>query len=213
MINTMNKSVITFAEPTNLSLINLGFFNSSSDILKHISENESGIYAWFRSYNYSTNDDDKFYEELVHDILSPKFYKRTGTVKPYYNVSISSKSSITKTKEEKIQYLIKNTEFKSFLNMALQASILFQTPLYIGKSSKLKNRISQHLQEDSILRERLKSSEIDMDNTVLLLLTDLNNEENITSEPRGDDYDESCDEVYEEIFSRLFSPSFTIRLG
>jgi hypothetical protein len=217
-----NKAITPLKEPEGAFLINLSKFPGGAlDCLKRIPLNTAGVYSWFRAFNYP-NDVDELYEKLIQDIEKVKFIERKGSIKPYYEISVRSKSWISEGKRRQIKSALEDEKFKQLLIETLNQSILLQTPLYVGKSSDLRKRIGQHLSEDSILKARLLEASIQITETMLLLVPTTTEEEyeEIDEETEGEEDDDENvgedpehEELFEEIVSRLFSPQFTIRLG
>jgi hypothetical protein len=211
-------SVLALHQPEGAVLFNLTTFSTgSSAVLDRISEKQSGIYAWFRSFHFR-DEPDEFADDLLAAIRAPKFQSRTGEIAPYYEVNLRSKSYIPSGKEHALRDALKNEEFLSAMKFALEWSMLFQTPLYVGKSADLKTRIGQHLKDNSPLRKRLLEAKVDIDKTYLLLVPTPVPEEviQINSDLSELDVDKTTptyELLFEEVFSRLFNPAFTIRLG
>ncbi|WP_193211131.1 hypothetical protein [Luteolibacter marinus] len=165
----------------------------------------------------------------MRDIDAPKFIERSGAIKPYYDVTIRSKSWFSDGKRDSLRTAVEDPAFRQGLISTLNLAVLLQAPLYIGKAIDLRQRIGTHLKEGSTLRERLNQASVDLDRTLLLLLPNpligLDRESELAdlkNEP--DEEAEGCleedevaptghEELYEEIYSRLFNPQFTIRLG
>jgi len=205
----ISKSIVKLSEPKESFIINLDKFSGSSEAAtKMIPSAISGIYSWFNSYHYS-DDPETFYNQLIEDLNKPKFYARSGAVKPFYEVTVSSKNWISDDKKKRLQEAAKNNNFRTGMQAALASSIFFQAPLYVGKSNDLRRRISDHLKADSILRIRLDSAKIDIDKCSILIVPTSSSENCDDCLP----IDEGSEDLYEEVFSRLFSPLFTIRIG
>jgi hypothetical protein len=215
------KSVLQLGQPEGTVLYDLAAFPTGpSAVLARIPDGLTGIYAWFRSFHFS-DDPDTFAEDLMTAIRAPKFQTRTGDLVPYYEVSLRSKSHISSGKEMAIKQALKDTYFLSALQFSLQWSILFQGPLYVGKSGNLRERIDQHLKSGSSLRERLHEAGIAIEKTYLLVVpTPIGSVDKPVEKPLMAS-DPDCQEqptpqyelLFEEVFSRLFNPGFTIRLG
>ncbi len=201
-------------------MFNLESFTTGSNaVLDRIPSDESGIYAWFRTFHFRA-DPDGFTNDLIDAIYSPKFQPRTGDVAPYYQIDIRSKSSMPERKERSLRSALRDPAFLSAMRFALDWSLLFQSPLYVGKSSNLRGRVAAHLRHGSPLRDRLRESGIDIDKTHLLLVptpmpvdvTSLSFAET-DSDPTAEDQEFSYEVLFEEVFSRLFNPSFSLRIG
>jgi hypothetical protein len=211
------NSVLELNQPEGAVLFNLTAFPSGSDaILQRISAGQPGIYAWFRSFQFRENPEE-FAEDLLTAVESPKFQARTGTLAPYYEVSLRSKSSMPESKQKALRNALIDKDFSSALRFSLNWAMLLQAPLYVGKSVDLKARVTQHLRAGSTLRARLMEAGIDIEKCHLLIVPLPDSKET----PHIGNVDKSLiveselaqELIFEEVFSRLFNPSFTIRLG
>lgn len=208
------EAVLELQYPEGAVLFNLSAFGSgATNVLDRIPDNQSGIYAWFRTFNFRENPSE-FADDIIDAIRLPKFQGRKGDIAPYYEVSLRSKSTISANKEKSLRLAMEDADFAQTLRLTLSWAMLFQAPLYIGKSAHLRARIKQHLSSGSILRERLKDAGIEIDHTYLLLLPTGESPDNVNEHESADDgLIHSRELLFEEIFSRLFNPGFTIRLG
>lgn len=212
--------MLNLGQPEGAVLFNLeAFTTGSSAVLERIPSDESGIYAWFRAFRFRA-DPDAFADDLIDAINSPKFQPRTGDVAPYYQIAIRSKSFISERKERSLRVALREPSFLSAMQFALDWSLLFQSPLYVGKSANLRARVAAHLRHGSPLRDRLRESGIDIDKTHLLLVpTPMPPDVTYSSfaetdfDPVGEDQEFSYEVLFEEVFSRLFNPSFSLRIG
>lgn len=211
------KAVLELNKPEGAVLYNLTAFESgASAVLDRISMSQSGIYAWFRVYQFREKPNE-FADDLMAAIRAPKFQSRTSHISPYYEIDLRSKSYIPPGKEAQLRAALNDSEFLGSVKYALESSLLFQAPLYVGKSNDLKSRIKQHLSSGSALKERLSEVGIDIEKTYLLIIpssTGTSEEEDKSTGDSEADLEVAAPEsLFEEIFSRLFNPSFTIRLG
>jgi hypothetical protein len=220
------RAVTELKEPEGALLLNLGKFpGGPQSALERIPTGTSGVYAWFRSFDYSDNPDELF-EQLMSDLRSPKFQERTGSIKPFYELTLRSQTWFSPGKMDSLKSAVHDPTFRTGLLATLKHSILLQAPLYIGKSIDLKNRIAAHLTEGSILCKRLADANVEMKRTLLFIIPnhlngdlvdqDTESETGLDSSLKMDA--ETADEtpyelIYEEIYSRLFNPLFTIRIG
>jgi hypothetical protein len=212
---TPSNSVVELGQPAGSVLYNLAAFPSGATaVLDRIAANQAGIYAWFRSFSFSDSPTD-FVQELMSAIEAPKFQPRSGDISPYYGVTIQSKGRVSPSKRSDIEQAIADPAFRNALQLSLQWSILFQSPLYIGKSACLRTRVAQHLRRCSPLRSRLETASIDIEKSYLLILPvdELRITESDAAEASVDEGTTPHELLFEEIFSRLFNPSFTVRLG
>ncbi len=211
------NSVLELKKPDGAVLFNLSAFPSGSDaVLQRISAGQAGIYAWFRSFQFRESPAE-FAEDLLAAVEAPKFQARTGTLAPYYEVSLRSKSYMSESKQKALRDALRSEEFNSALRFSLDWAMLLQAPLYVGKSVDLKGRITQHLRAGSPLRERLMEVGIDIEKCHLLIvpLPESNEAAKDADEENLHDVESEFAQelIFEEVFSRLFNPSFTIRLG
>lgn len=215
-----DKSIISLERPERAFILNLSHFTGGVEAaMQRIPRMTSGTYSWFRNFVYP-NDPDLLFERLLNDLLSPKFQTRCGAIKPFYHVEISSKSWFSETKLQHLRAALFDGTFRMGLLSALSNSILFQAPLYVGKSKNVRGRIRHHLKSDSPLRLRLQDASINIDTASILIVPNPTVEDSDLSESapfsEGEDefdIDDQHESLYEEIFSRLFNPLFTIRLG
>lgn len=198
--------ITRFNEPINAYILHFSRFpGGASDAITRIPNEQAGIYFWYRAFNYPTSQEG-FSKALKADLQAPKFPTRTGQVKPYYEVSIGSSPGLKPGKSRQLDQALKIDSFRSHLRQLLDVSIIFQAPLYIGKSKDIRNRTETHLSDGSPLQERLSQCHLQIKDTALLVM------------PMDDDIDldlEGMDDelLYEEIFSRLFNPLFNLRIG
>lgn len=211
-------------------VINLSLFKSGSETcLNYIPSGVSGIYSWFQNFKYP-DDPEAFFSALIEDIERPKFIERSGVISPYYHVDIRSFGKISDGKRKRLKQALAQDDFRQHFHYALGNAILFQSPLYVGKASDLRVRIKQHLESDSILRNRLGGVGINIDHALLVICpiwtesqheasqNQFFDESPISEEIIEDSSDntfplDTQEDLFEEIFSRLFSPQFSIRLG
>ncbi len=231
MIGT--QSVYNLTEPEGATLLNLGRFSAGSmSAISYIPKDVRGFYAWFRSYDYP-DDPNRFFERLLEDIAAPKFASRNGFISPYHMVEIASGGDMTPSRKKALRQALDNPSFLASLKSGLFHSILFQSPLYVGKAINLRKRITSHLAEASPLRKRLGGAGLDIDRCLLFVFPHQEDEDSITSHSsptldedeedieaqEGDTEDVFSNEelehevLLEEVFSRLFSPQFTLRIG
>lgn len=214
----LKTSVLELRQPEGAVLFDLTAFPAGpSAVLDRIPDAQGGIYAWFRTFKFRDLPDE-FAEDLLAAIRAPKFQTRSGDIAPYYELELRSKGSIPSGKETSLKRALQDPAFLNAMKFSLEWAMLFQMPLYVGKSIDLKSRISQHLKSGSVLRRRLMDAGVDIEQTYLLLVPAPATQE--PAEPSAEPADSSDDErlssyeiLFEEVFSRLFNPGFTIRLG
>jgi hypothetical protein len=208
------KAVVELAHPEGAALFNLSAFEFGPEaVLDRIPTAQNGIYAWFRGYKFR-KDVEGLAEDLGAALRAPKFQQRTGSIAPYYELTLRSKTTFSEAKQGELKSALQKEEFRHNLSRALEWSILFQSPLYVGKSLDIRTRITQHLRPDSDLTLRLRSAEIELSQCYLLTMPLASLEESSLKDNNADSTRDHGDEaLFEEIFSRLFNPLFSIRLG
>lgn len=202
----LENPVTRFKEPINAYVLHLSRFPGGAlDAISRIPDGQSGIYFWYRAFNYPTSKEG-FTETFKKDLFASKFPTRTGFIKPYFEVSIGSFSGLSRGKIKELEQALENDSFRAHIQKLLDLSIMFQAPLYIGKSSNVRKRIETHLTKDSPLQERLLQCDLSIKDTALLVMPMQEDSEN--------ELKTMDDELlYEEIFSRLFNPPFNLRIG
>jgi hypothetical protein len=225
MIGT--RSVYNLAEPKGATLLNLSRFSAGSlAAVDYIPKDARGFYAWFRSYDYP-DDPDLFVERLLNDIAAPKFAPRQGFISPYHMVEIASAGDMTPSRKAALRQAVHDPTFFASIRSGLIHSILFQSPLYVGKAVNLRQRITSHLAQGSPLRERLYAVGLELDQCLLFVFPnpaderlsqeleaaseEVSEEEDSDTSPKTDGLQHEV--LLEEVFSRLFSPQFTLRIG
>jgi len=226
-----NKSVTRLDNPKGAMILNLPLFPAGCQTaMGYIPSSTQGIYAWFRSFHYP-NDPDLMFQKLVEDIERPKFSERIGVINPYYEIGVRSFGKVSDGKRGRLKEALNNFSFRQELKHAIGNSILFQSPLYVGKSSNLRSRVEQHLALGSPLRTRLEAVGIELDNSLLMICplggndweandSDLDEQTDVSDilEESSLDGDQNAlveryEDLFEEIISRLFSPQFSERIG
>lgn len=170
-----------------------------------------GVYAWFKKYlvpNPSTCSPEEFAEFLISEVAAPHCLPRSGKLPPLFSILLSSHRRFSAGKLDALTEFCKLQEFRELIADSLtNYGILFQQPLYIGKASCFRDRISDHLTGQSDLKERLdKKAKIELRRCILVCL-EIPLWENVTIETTD------ANLLVEELLSKLFAPSFTERYG
>jgi hypothetical protein len=207
----------------NAFLYDLSKMRGVSAILNRIPNNMSGVYAWYRNFQLdpsAIDNSDVFISSILAELEKPHCATRDTFFPPSYRVIIKPETIFSEHKQKALKYYANNSHFRELLITLLTNCLLFQQPLYIGKASNLKNRIRNHLGVESVLRERLKDAEHDLEQCRLLILgcsENLNycSAEDIEAEQNNESEFSQLEPeaLIEDILSRLFLPSFTINYG
>lgn len=202
----LSQAITYLTEPADAYILSFDKFpGGPTDAIQRIPDEQAGIYFWFRTFNYPS-DEMGFSNALRRDLNAPKFPVRAGHIRPYYEVTVASASQMSARKENALGKALKDVSFRTHIRQLLNHSIILQAPLYIGKSQNIRRRISDHLADDSILSKRLAEHNLDITDTVLLVIP-MDDGVNLNLDNMEDEM------LYEEIFSRLFNPTFNLRIG
>ena len=207
----------------NALLYDLSKIRGVPAILSRIPDNMSGVYAWYRNFKMDStaqNNPEAFVSNILQELYKPHCVTRETRLPPSYRLIIKPETVLSNRKQEALNYYASNSDFRELLITLLNNCLLFQQPLYIGKAINLRTRISSHLGIESVLRERLKDAEHDLEQCKLLILdcseniTYFSSENYKVEEDKENEYSHLEPEVLiEDILSRLFLPSFTINYG
>jgi hypothetical protein len=203
-----SKAVISLERPEGAMLLNLPLFPSGFTSAFDRIPDQKGVYAFFPYMDFP-EEPEALFEAIITNVERKKFADRQTSLAPYYGITLESKTSLSGAKLPKLRNALHNKHFRKDLIETLGNSLLFQSPLYLGKSKNLRSRISQHLAHSSELRERLSIAGYSIENTTILIIPST---EAPHEEPDLDD-DIDADGLAEEVLSRLFHIQFTLRLG
>lgn len=207
----------------NAFLYDLSKIRGVSAILNRIPNNMSGVYAWYRNFKIddsAISNPEVFVSNILQELRKPHCVTRETRLPPSYRLIVKPETILSQRKLDALKYYADNPHFRELLITLLNNCLLFQQPLYIGKAINLRTRISNHLGLESVLRERLKDANHNIEHCRLLILCcsehinyytsedieiEQNNENELSQlEPEA---------LIEDILSRLFLPSFTIKYG
>ena len=199
-------------------LYNLSRIRGVDSVISRIPERWSGVYVWYRSFMPDAalaEDSESFFTFILEEIYKKHCSVREASLPPSYGIMLKPQTSFPK--EDLLKQLSSDKPFRELVLGLLDNSIIFQQPLYIGKSENLSNRIKNHLKETSTLRLRLQEAGHEIDLCKLLLIKTGENHLPLSSNESGDSDSELPDieseQLIEDILSRLFLPSFTLRYG
>jgi hypothetical protein len=207
----------------NAFLYDLSKIRGVSAILNRIPNNMSGVYAWYRNFKIddsAISNPEVFVSNILQELYKPHCVTRETRLPPSYRLIVKPETIFSEHKQKALKYYANNYQFRELFITLLNNCLLFQQPLYIGKASNLKNRIRNHLGVESVLRERLKDAEHNLEQCRLLILgfsENLNycSSEDIEAEQNNESEFAQLEPeaLIEDILSRLFLPSFTINYG
>lgn len=200
------RGITSLGEPINAFVLHFSRFpGGAENAITRIPEKLHGIYFWYRAFNYPVSKEG-FTDALKADLVARKFPTRIGQVKPYFEVSVGSSSVLSRGKMRELDTALENENFRKHLGRMLELSIIFQTPLYIGKSRDIRARTATHLTSGSPLQNRLSECNLRIKDTALLVMP-LDEDVDLNLNGMDDEL------LYEEIFSRLFNPLLNLRIG
>jgi hypothetical protein len=169
-----------------------------------------GVYAWHRSYHQiitSLSSEDCL-SQIRTEINKDHCLPRSAKLGPLYQVRLKSKRHLGK--QTAIEEALRHSTFRESVNSALQAAMLFQAPLYIGKASlSLRTRTEQHLDGTSGLKERLNNAGVDIRRCSLIIIESAQS----SAPPHETATHGDTELLFEEILSKLFLPTFTEKYG
>ncbi|HEY9769447.1 MAG TPA: hypothetical protein V6C71_13290 [Coleofasciculaceae cyanobacterium] len=207
----------------NAFLYDLSKIRGVSAILNRIPDNMSGVYAWYRNFKIddsAINNPEVFVSSILQELYKPHGVTRETRLPPSHRLIVKPETIFSEHKQKALKDYANNDLFRELLITLLNNCLLFQQPLYIGKASNLKNRIRNHLGVESVLRERLKDAEHNLEQCRLLILSCSENLNYCSSEDiEAEQNNESefpqlePEALIEDILSRLFLPSFTNKYG
>lgn len=207
----------------NIFLYDLSKIRGMYAILNRIPDKMSGVYAWYRNFQIEASAIDNsevFVSRILEELSKPHCVTRETRLPPSYRLIVKPETILPHKKYEALKYYADAPHFRELLITLLNNCLLFQQPLYIGKAVNLRNRIRNHLGIESLLRERLKEAEHDIEKCRLLILGYPENLNYLTSEKIDIEEEQESElsqlapeALIEDILSRLFLPSFTIKYG
>lgn len=201
-------------------LYNLSKIRGIDAVTSRIPETWSGVYVWYRSFipdSKLVEDPEKFFEFILEELYKKHCSSREASIPPSYGIVL--KPQIFFPKQDLLRKFSKDKSFRELVLSLLDNALIFQQPLYIGKSEDLRSRIKSHLKETSVLRSRLREANHEIDQCKLLLIKTGEYFSKIAEDIDELDIDEGeipekeSEQLIEDILSRLFLPSFTLRYG
>lgn len=205
---------------TDVLLCDLTKLHGKHALLSKIEENIGGVYVWYRRFQFdeeTLKDPAKFVEYILGEVYKQHSAVREARLAPAHRLRLSADTVFSK--KEHLETYANNPSFRLFLSNLLENSLIFQQPLYIGKTNDFHARIGKHLSGSSSLRRRLKEAGHDIDSCRLLLLymrddpTVAEGETDDEDDPTAEGLQPMTQSLVEDIISRLFLPTFTVRYG
>ena len=182
---------------------------SERDCYNALPGNVAAVYAWFRDLTLSEevlSSEERFVNTIMQLLGNPLSEKREGRISPFYEVGITIKpEELTPTKKEALRQYAKKENIREDIGIALKAATLLQSPLYVGKTDKLANRVWQHVSHSTDLCDRLDKVDLSLEDCLLAYVR--------ISNPDDVDTDLSLVQLVEDIITRLSAPGFVRRIG
>ena len=157
----------------NAFLYDLSRIRGVSAILSRIPDNTSGVYAWYRNFRIDStisNNPETFVSQVLQELYKPHCITRETRLPPSHKLIVKPETVFSARKQEALHHHAANPCFRELVISLLHNCILFQQPMYIGKTLNLRSRIGNHLAIESVLRERFADAEHDIEQCRLLIL-------------------------------------------
>ena len=179
-----------------------------NDCRNALPTDEPAVYAWFQDLTLPEailDSEEKFVDTIMQWFDNPLSEKREAHIPPYYEVGITMRSKkLSPDKEESLKQYACRENFRREIGRVLEAMTVFQAPLYIGKADRLADRIWDHVDRRSDLRERLERAGLSLNNCLLAYVQISKNDDNTQT---------SLARLIEDIITRLSRPGFVLRIG
>lgn len=181
-----------------------------TDCYNALSNDIAAVYAWFQDLTLSEDvlaSEEKFVSTVMELFGSPLSEKRENYVGPFYEVGLMAKpKKLTTSKESALKQYAKSENIRNDIGNVLEAAVLLQAPLYIGKTNKLADRIWSHVNRRSALCTRLEIAGLSLEDCLLAYVPIPNLD--ITAAELA-----SLVQLVEDIITKLSRPGFVIRTG
>lgn len=168
------------------------------------------VYAWFLDLTLSPaalTSKDNFVDTVLQLFEKPLSEKRESRINPFYEVGLTIKPKrLSRKKEEALRQYAENEDVREEIGRALEAMIFWQVPLYIGKASRLVDRVLDHVNRESALAERLETMGLEIQDCLLAYMPISNRDEEETSLI-------PLEQLVEDIITKLSTPGFVRRSG
>ena len=176
-------------------------------------DNITAVYAWFRDLTLSEWDlasEENFVNTIMRwlDHPLPLSEEQEADIPPFYEVGISVKSEkLSEKKENSLRQYAKKEDIRKEIGRVLKTATFLQPPLYIGKAdNRLADRIWEHVNRNSGLRNRLEKFGLSLQDCLLVYMPISN----------SDDVDTDLTplaRLVEDIITRLSRPGFVRSVG
>ncbi|MFN9705104.1 MAG: GIY-YIG nuclease family protein [Planctomycetota bacterium] len=192
---------------------------SAESLLPLIPIDQGGVYTFFMPLEPDGIDSmapAAIADAVADRIAMPRHSERIGRIAPGHEVKLRSQIELPKAKKLALAAHLQAPGFRSFLRTVMTFDYIFSAPLYIGKADNFRNRIRQHLDGSSGLRQELGDHGIALAGTKMLLLSVPGSETLLDAQGRQETESEDCveaNQLLEDVLSRLALPGFTKRIG
>lgn len=160
------------------------------------------LYAFFRRSSLSPSSDSTAFNrdllELLTADLAPTHVARFG---PMHTGSLAARPLPPATLEDRLEEFCSDATNRELTASLLELATPLQAPLYVGKASNLRRRISTHVEPMSELGVRVRAAGLALERTILayVLLDELIADKDIR--------------LLEEIITYFCRPGFVLRPG
>lgn len=177
--------------------------------------NSPGVYAWYRDINLDPylNSEDAFLaaiDSLLSANLSDGFKNKIGLL---YELTLTERSGqLSPRKQNWLREICSYQEGRSIVSKILRSSNPFQSPLYIGKSINIRYRITEHLNSQSDLLERLENASIDITKCYIKIMYLESDEIELISKFANREMEDMA-LLFEDLLTRISPSAFVRRSG
>lgn len=174
------------------------------NIQEQLNDSSAVYFFYFNFFSYFTENIDDLYANIIYLIEKSFHEPKEKNFGDYYRIILTlTGQKLPDKKLEQLRAFLEDDGLRNFENTKHLFSILqeMQSPIYIGKASRLKTRISQHLKLSSDLCKRLALNDIDIFNCKLKFYY------------VNDNLPDNVNNLFEDIATRILKPGFVRRIG
>lgn len=193
--------------------------STPADLLTLVPSESGGVYAFYyraAPTNLQSGDPDSLAHELAARLSAAKHSPRSARLSPGHLITLKSSVQLPEAKKEALAIRLNDSTFRSQLDRILEFDFLFSPPLYIGKADRFRQRLTQHLDGTSGLKDELRKHNIKLADTKMLLVQISSESAQSQPQPGGLDPESPLmqdNQLIEDILSRMALPGFTRRIG